>query len=377
MTNKDIVSIIRPSTNLILACAVFLISGCTANISAAESTDAQSSGPGTSSPATESCDASHIDMDKINGAVSWIANNVNYIDSMIIKHCDTVIVEKYYNDFNATTMHELQSGTKTFSSTLAAILLRKGVIKSLDQPISELLPKYSSLLTGPKANITVRHLLEMTSGLHWNDFVPPTSFTEIAAARDSIKYVLSQPLDTTPGASFAYNTGSSHLLAAIVQTQTGMSAAKYAEQELFEPLGITSYTWPALNDGINQSGWGMYMKPIDYIKLAELYRNGGAWNGLQIIDKSFAEAATVKQVVTGHTHFLEDYGYMMWIEEDFGTPVVAGARGYGGQDSLVARAQGYTITFTGSIEQPGAMANDIHYLFNEYIIPSHVGPSHQ
>lgn len=323
---------------------------------------------------SEACDASHVDMTKINAAVNWVATNYNYIDSMLIKHCDTLLTENYYNGFNANTLHEIQSATKTFSSTLVGILLRKGVITSLDQKISELLPNYSSLFVGGRENITVRHLLTMTTGLRWNDFTPPTSFDEINAASDSINYVLTRTLETTPGAKFAYNTGSSHLLSAIVKVKTGMSTDKYAEQELFGPLGISTYTWPKLKDGINQGGWGMYMKPIDFIKLAQLYRNGGVWNGTQILDKSFADAAIVKQVVTGNT--LENYGFQMWIEEDYGTAVVAGARGYGGQDSLVAKAQGYTIVFTGSIQQPTQMATDIKNLIKNYIVPSHVGAAH-
>lgn len=333
---------------------------------------------GGTNPPPSGCSNADIDTSKLNGISTWLSSNTNYFDSVLVMHCDTILFEAYRNGFTADTMHELQSATKTFSSTLVAIMLKKGLVTSLDQKISELLPsKYAPLFTGQKANITVRHLLTMTSGLAWTDFGTNNSFDQITAAADSVQYVLSQTLNTTPGQTFAYNTGSSHLLSAIVHYKSGKTTKQFAEDELFGPLGITSYTWPTLQDGVAQGGWGMYMKPRDFIKLAKLYRDGGVYNGVQILDKSYTDAAVVRQTITDHT--LESYGFQMWIEEDFGVTspnVVAGARGYGGQDSLLARTKNFAVVFTGSIDQPSAMAADTKTLFKTYIVPSHTGADH-
>lgn len=321
--------------------------------------------------ATRPCDMAQVNTSKLDLALKWIDNNRNYIDSFIVKYCDRVLVEKYYNGFKSETPHELQSATKTFTSTLIAIALKDGLIKNLDQPVLQLLPKYSSLLVGEKSRITVRHLLTMTSGLKWTDFGDNNSFQRIDAATDSVAFVLNEPLETKPGEKFFYNTGSSHLLAAIIHYNVGTTVDKYAEQKLFKPLQIGTYTWPKLKDGVNQGGWGMYMKPLDFIKLSQLYRDGGIYNGQRIIDKSYVDDAMKAHVMTNYSG--SGYGYQMWIEQDFGLPGVAGARGYGGQDAFVLPEQQMSVSFTGSIEQPAQMAKDVKQVMKGFVIPAYQG----
>ena len=78
-----------------------------------------------------------------------------------------------------------------------------------------------------------------------------------------------------------------------------MSAAGFAEQHLFAPLDIAPYVWPALQDGVNQGGWGMYMRPTDFSKLGQLLLDEGRWDGEQVVSASFVDAATDCQVSNG------------------------------------------------------------------------------
>jgi CubicO group peptidase (beta-lactamase class C family) len=323
-----------------------------------------------------SCDPGreHIDEAALADALSWLDSNPTWQDSMLVQHCGERYVEQYWNGYDATTPHDLQSATKTFTATLIGIAIGQGLIDGVDQPLTELLPDHAHLLTGDKALITLEHLLTMTSGLRWVDFGLGNSFDLIAAADDSVAFVLGEPLETAPGEVFHYNTGSSHLLSAIVAHHGGMTTAQYAEQHLFGPLEIADFEWPALADGIQQGGWGLHMKPPDFLKLGQLLLDEGTWQDQRIVSADYVDAMTSFQVSNGMGG---GYGYQMWLETDlFDADDIAGARGYGGQDCLVLDELELVVVFTGDIFHPAEMAADVVTVTNGFVIPSHVGQPH-
>lgn len=308
----------------------------------------------------------------LQGAVDWIASNPNAIDSLQVHHCGELLVEAYYNGYTRSTPHELQSATKSFTAVLVGIAIDQGIIRDVSQPIAELLPAYADLLTGEKAAITVAHLLTMTSGLAWTDFGARNSFDQIAAADDSVAFILGEPLVTSPGEVFFYNTGSSHLLSAILHYNTGMATAAYAEEYLFRPLEVEDVVWPALGDGVNQGGWGMEARPSDFAKLGQLLLDEGVWEGERIVSEAFVDAATTPHVAT---EYGGGYGYQMWIQTDwFDVQDVAAARGYGGQDCFVLEDLHMVVTFTGDISKPEDMAADVITLMNDDILAAHAEP---
>ena len=354
-----------------LCCAILL--GChpAPEDSSPPLTDTQQD---TDDPSTCDPAGDHIDVSQLIQAQDWIATERNFIDSFQVQHCGQDIVTGYYNDYDAETLHELQSATKTYSAMLVGIAIDHGHIAGVWQPLSELLPDHAHLLTGEKADITLEHALTMTTGLRWVDFGVDNSFDRIDQASDSVEFILSEPLDSSPGQTFFYNTGSSHLLSAIVQATTGMSAADYAEQQLFGPLGIQCYTWPALDDGVNQGGWGMEMLPADFAKLGQLMLDEGVWDGERVVSQAFIDAATAPQVDNGYGG---SYGYQMWIETNlFDEDDLAAARGYGGQDCFVLEELDMVATFTGDIMHPAEMAEDVASIMNSWVFPSHVGDRH-
>jgi len=328
----------------------------------------------TAEPSTCDPDGDHIDASLLDLAQDWIASERNFIDSFQVRHCGQDVVTRYYNGYDAETLHELQSATKTYSAVLVGIAIDQGHIAGVQQPLAELLPDHAHLLTGQKSDLTLEHALTMTTGLHWVDFGVDNSFDRIAQASDSVAFILGEPLDSSPGQTFFYNTGSSHLLSAIVQATTGMNAAAYAEEQLFEPLGIQRYTWPALADGVNQGGWGMEMLPADFAKLGQLMLDEGVWEGERLVSQAFIDAATAPQVDNGYGG---SYGYQMWIETNmFDEDDLAAARGYGGQDCFVLEGLDMVAAFTGDIMHPAEMAEDVVAIMNSWVFPSHVGNRH-
>jgi hypothetical protein len=135
-----------------------------------------------------------------------------------------------------------------------------------------------------------------------------------------------------------------HLLSAILQQATGMTALEFAEQNLFGPLGITNVYWPADPQGITH-GWGdLCLQPRDMAKLGSLFLHQGKWDGKQIVSRAWVEAALQPRL--SGTGRIEDYGYGWWIGQPHNEPEFL-ATGNGGQKIKVYPRLNMIVVTTG------------------------------
>jgi CubicO group peptidase (beta-lactamase class C family) len=86
--------------------------------------------------------------------------------------------------FDATTKHNVNSATKSVVSLLVGIAIDRGWITGLETPVLSYLPEYADLRTPEKDRISLRHLLTMSGGLEWHEFLPP--FDSVAEMRRSV-----------------------------------------------------------------------------------------------------------------------------------------------------------------------------------------------
>jgi CubicO group peptidase (beta-lactamase class C family) len=216
------------------------------------------------------------------------------MDSLLVTRHGRIVAEAYYAPFQSGHKHRINSATKAVTGTLIAIALRDGLLDSLDRRVLEFFPARTiANLDDNKQAITIRHLLNMTSGLEWkerlDDSVPET-FLAMEQSRDWQQFILDQPMAQPPGTSFEYNSGNSHLLSAIVSRLTGRSALEYAKAQLFGPLGITDVFWRRDPQGISAGGAGLYLQPRDMAKIGYLYLRNGSWDGRQIVPPAWIDA---------------------------------------------------------------------------------------
>jgi CubicO group peptidase (beta-lactamase class C family) len=167
-----------------------------------------------------------------------------------------------------------------------------------------------------KDSITLRDLLMMSGGFDARDswLYEWEGLDGMHAADDAVEYMLDLPMDFEPGTRFEYTNGVSHLLSCIIKEKTGVSAAEYAEEHLFAPLGITEYTWDADNRGRN---WGynrIYFTPHDMAKIGFLFLNKGEWDGEQIISEEWVSEATAHRI---DANIVDGYGYQWWVGDDY------------------------------------------------------------
>ena len=260
-------------------------------------------------------------------------------------------------EFTADTLHDVRSVTKSVVSILFGIAYSDGAIKDLDAPVFDYFPELADLRTPERLKVRVRDVLTMTSGLHWDERTFPYTDarnSEIAMdiAQDPYRYVLSQPVDTSPGTRFNYSGGDVALVAAIVTRATKTPIEEYAQQKLFAPLGIARFEWSKGN-GIPRAASGLRLTTRDMGKIGALMLDGGRWGDRQIVPQSWVTASTSAHVdVEGDAACGTKYGYLWWIGAGCASnppaPGFAGI-GNGGQRISVIPSRKLVVALTAGL----------------------------
>jgi CubicO group peptidase (beta-lactamase class C family) len=156
------------------------------------------------------------------------------------------------------------------------------------------------------------------------------------------------------------------VLSAILQEASGMSTRDFAQQFLFDPLGIADVRWDTDPQGIYIGGWGIKMKPRDLAKIGYLYLRRGVWDGQQIIPAEWIEATTERHIQVPDP--LEPWelfmGYSWWVHGD--GPFAA--HGFQGQFIYVIPESDLVVVFTANI--PDSEFAKPQMLIRDYIIPA-------
>ena len=282
------------------------------------------------------------------------------IHSLLIIKNGYLVFERYGNPYTPADIHELNSTTKSFVSALFGIVLKEGYISSIEDKMVNYFSGISiQNLTTNKKNIRIEDLLTMRSGLEWND---QNIIMDYFNAENSVKYILDRPMTTAPNTAWHYNSGSSHLLSAIITRKTGKSAADYAKIKLFAPLGIKNYEWSSDRQQINHGGLGLSLKPRDMAKFGYLYLNKGKWENTQIIPEDWVSTSTS---IHSDTYWAGDYGYHWWIKNDD----CFASHGAFGQNIYIYPEKNIVIVYTAGLPVETADSTLLQ-LTSDFIIPA-------
>jgi CubicO group peptidase (beta-lactamase class C family) len=190
--------------------------------------------------------------------------------------------------------------TKSITGTLTAIAVRDGVFDSVDHPVMDYFSdRQISNIDDNKKAITIQSLLDMTSGIKWQEknYTPDEPLLRMYASPDPTAFVLNQPMSGAPGSKFYYNSGNPYLLSALITKKTGRSAFDFAKKQLFEPLGITSAKWEQIDaQGVTDGEASLSLSPHDMARVGYLYLHNGIWDGKQIIPSSWVDRSRTGKV---------------------------------------------------------------------------------
>lgn len=286
-------------------------------------------------------EAEGLNPGKIDEIYRLVFSETDYLTaaSLLIVRNGKLVSEGYCRDKEDRDWpHAVQSATKSVTSLLAGIALEMGVIDSLYRPVFDFIPGAFDDDMG-KRSISLYDTLTMRSGLAFdNDVHTETLFDEDTL--DSLKYVLSRPLDFFPGTHFDYSDGDPHLVSGAIQKVTGLSLMEFAKIHLFDPLGIRDYLWERHGDGVVYGAFGLWLKPRDMAKIGQLCLQLGMWEGKQIVSPLWIDISTRIHVSAEGGI---DYGLYWWIRPEFGA---YSAVGHGGQYIYVIPGKNLVIVLT-------------------------------
>ncbi len=336
---------------------VFVLASCAAGLAQSEEYVYQI--PKKLNDGWEVASLSDVRIDKdgiedISRSIRDIDSYENVLSMLIVKN-GKLVHEAYSPYCQRNTLHWMASITKTITSTLIGIAIDKGLIKSADTKLYELLPQFADdFKDSEKREIALKHIMTMTSGLEWNEQVsyndPRNSEWQMVESEEWMSFVASHPVRDEPGKRFYYNTGGIHLLSAVIKSVSGLYAHQFAEKYLLHPMGIYAYQWNKDPMGYSCTGGtdgGLGLRTRDIAKFGWLFLKDGKWKGKQIVSEKWVKEAPKTHMTTQGRG--RSYGFN-WMT---GSRTINGIRfeyiasfGYGGQTLYMVPEYDLIVVFT-------------------------------
>jgi CubicO group peptidase (beta-lactamase class C family) len=290
--------------------------------------------------------------------------------AFIVIRNDAILYEKYFNGAKRDSTVVSFSTAKSFTSALVGIAIHEGLIKSVNDPITDYLPELAAR-DARFQKITIHDLLGMASGIRfddkrfmWHDESNLTyRFNDLRTLALN-KTVIIEP----PGQTFLYNDYNPILLGMILERATGKPVTDYLQEKLWTPLGMEfggTWTQDSESTRFELMSCCINAHAIDFAKFGRLYLNNGSWNGKQIVPAAWVAEST--QVDQGRK--LDDtmsYGLFWWEKPRLNEPNDFFAWGNLGQFIYVSPSRNLIIVRNGEkygLPAEGAEWADIFYQF--------------
>jgi CubicO group peptidase (beta-lactamase class C family) len=228
------------------------------------------------------------------------------VRSIVVVNGGRIVYERYHPLDGPDTVFPSFSVAKSFTSALIGLLVSDGRL-SLDE--SPNVPEWPR--GDPRRAITLRDLLQMSSGLEWDEvYEAGADPVEMLDAPDAAAYVAAKPLETEPGTVFEYSTGTTALLAGIASDTLGgcRQEIDYLHERLLDPLGIRTEELLLDPGGCWYGGLGADMTTRDFARFGLLVLRGGRWDGEQILPTSWVDESRAPAATN------PGYGLQWWLD---------------------------------------------------------------
>jgi CubicO group peptidase (beta-lactamase class C family) len=281
--------------------------------------------------------------------------------------------------FGPDVPHDLRSVSKSVVGLAYGIALAAGKVPPPEAKLYEQFPEYSDLASQPgRDRLTIHHALSMTLGLDWDELAIPygdlrNAETAMEAAPDRYRFILERPMVGDPGARWTYCGGATALLGRLIAKGTGEPLLAYCRRVLFDPMAFGPVDWARGKDGEYRAASGLRLLPRDLLKIGELVRAGGLWNGDPILPRDWLKRSLIPAVA------IEDggrYGYHWYLGASATAPSQrlerwVGGIGWGGQRLYVFPALDLVVAQNcGNYGKPGAEQKRINdAIITEIVLP--------
>ena len=248
---------------------------------------------------------------------------------------DSIRYETYWGIGSRTSRTNSFSMAKSVVGMLIGVAIQEGYIDSIDQKIIDFIPEYDRPGNHFNQQVTIRHLITMSSGMDWHeDYYNPFGVTAEAYFTKQLNELMLR-IDFTekPGQNWHYQSGSTQLMGLIIERATGQSLSEYLSLKLWQPMNATDNAEWMIDkeDGIEKAYCCLNSNALDFARFGKLYLDQGNWEGEQLIDTAFVQASLSADL---EAH----YGYSWWLyEHQYKYPAYA-MRGVNGQYVIVIPA---------------------------------------
>ena len=250
-----------------------------------------------------------------------------------------LVGERYAEGYDENSRGTSWSMAKSFYAALIGISIDRGEIENLDSPVA----KYLTYFNDERSDITIRHLLDMTSGLEMPDHEHENMFF----SADHLAYAKGVGVEKKAGLLFEYNNVNSMLLADILQQATGQAADTLLRERILNKIGLTDVTLWQDSVGNPLTYCCIDTSARQYSRFGLLFARNGMWNGEQIISSDYVnETFTQVWDNIGSSTIMQKRGYAMhwWVSRYDEQSVIFNASGKFGQYIFVDRANDIIFT---------------------------------
>ena len=274
-----------------------------------------------------------------------------YTRAVLIVYDGNIVAEKYAPGFDKSTVMLGWSISKSFTAAMIGILVKENKL-SIDAPAP-----VASWANTKKQKITLKHLLQQTTGLDYTEvYTRPSSVTKMLFSKgDMAAYAEGLPLKHEPGTVFNYSGGNSNILSKIIRQTVGEKEyAAFPYKELFHKINAYSFLMEPDASGTYIGSSYSYATTRDFARFGLLYYNNGVWQGEQILPANWVKESTQSSTADKQEH----YGYQFWLngynEKDHGKRRYRDlpadmyyADGYGGQDIYIIPSEKLVVVRLG------------------------------
>lgn len=311
------------------------------------------------------------------------AGEFKKIGSVLVARHGKLAYEGYF-DGDAASLRDTRSATKSITDILVGIAIGEKKLSGVDARVLSYLPERARKIQNPdprKDKITVEDFLSMSSVLECDDWNDASRGNEerMYIVEDWAQFILDLPVrgrmhvgeqvESPPfGRDFSYCTGGVFTLSEVLAEATGARTDRYAQEKLFGPLGITDAVWVYSPLNVPQTGGGLRLTSRDLLKIAELYRQVGAWGGKRIVAESWVKTST-----TPHARIDDEteYGYLWWLKKFKAADKSYAAffmSGNGGNKVMVFPVLDMSVVLTSTNYNTKGMHQQTEQLLTDYIL---------
>jgi CubicO group peptidase (beta-lactamase class C family) len=216
--------------------------------------------------------------------------------AILVARHGRIVAERYAGEGDPADRHTSYSMAKGVTSALVGMAIDRGLLEGTDARVCAFYDEWDcDDADDPRSRITVQHLMNLTSGLQWQeDWSDDAQGVNdvILGFADLVGHALSKPAEHEPGEVMRYSTGDPALLTGVLEGATGQTAFAFAQEALFGPLGITGATWDSDVHGRTTTYAGLSATVRDYARFGYLYLRQGAWDGDALVPADWVTRTT-------------------------------------------------------------------------------------